>query len=127
MAQYPKILGLLGLGSEKEALTETHMQAAEDKITQLEQSQAAADLRAQTAEASLATATDALTKANASLATEQGKVATLEEWKKNQAAVDGREEDDSNDLDKPSTEALAPWEQKAASAIADAKERVGEK
>ena len=126
MAQYPKILGLLGLGSDKEALTETHMQAAENKITLLEQGKTDAELRAQTAEASLATATESLTKANASLATEQGKVATLEEWKKNQAIVDGRDEDDANTLDdKP--EASEPWEKMAASAIASAKKRVGEK
>jgi hypothetical protein len=126
MAQYPKILGLLGLGSEKEALTETHMQAAENSITLLEQGKTDAELRAQTAEASLATATDELTKANASLATEQGKVATLEEWKKNQKAVDGRDEDDSNTLDdKP--EASEPWEKMAASAIDGAKKRVGAK
>lgn len=126
MAHYPKILGLLGLGSEKEALTETHMQAAENSITLLEQGKTDAELRAQTAEASLATATDALTKANASLATEQGKVATLEEWKKNQKAVDGREQDDSNDLDDDDpSEPLASWEKASASAIASAKKRVG--
>ncbi len=126
MAQYPKILGLLGLGSDKEALTETHMQAAENKITQLEQGKTDADQRAQTAEASLTTANEELTKVKASLATEQGKVATLQGWKQKQQAVDGREEDDSNTLDdKP--EALESWERAAASTIASTKKRLGEK
>jgi hypothetical protein len=127
MAQYPKILGLLGLGSEKEALTEAHMQAAEDKITQLEQGKTDAEQRSQTLQASLTTATEELTTTKASLETEKGKVATLQQWKDNQAQVDGREEDESNTLDDNQTEALAPWEKLSASAIASAKKRVGEK
>ena len=126
MAQYPKILGLLGLGSEKEALTETHMQAAENTITQLEQGRTDAEQRAQTAEASLTTATEQNTKITAELATATAALATLQEWKKNQANVDGREEDDSNTLDdKP--EAMEPWERAAASTIANTKKRLGEK
>jgi hypothetical protein len=127
MAQYPKILGLLGLGSEKEALTEAHMQAAEEKITQLEQGKADADLKAEQAAAALQTAQEEKTKIAGELETTKGTLATLEEWKKNQQAVDGREKDDSNTLDDNQAEALAPWEKTAAKAVASAKKRLGEK
>ena len=114
----------MGLGSEKEAVTEAHLQAADETIAQLTQAKADADAKAALAETALATANEEKTKAATALAEEKQKVATLEEWKKNQAAVDGREEDDSNSLD-GETEALAPWEQAAASAIATAKKRTG--
>ncbi len=127
MARFAKILGLLGLGSDKEAVTEAHLQAADDKVAQLEQAKADAEGKLATAETNLKTAQEEKTKVAGELETAKGKVATLEEWKKNQAAVDGREEDDSNDLDDPNTEALAPWEKASASAIASAKKRLGEK
>jgi chromosome segregation ATPase len=126
MAQYPKILGLLGLGSEKEALTETHMQAAEEKITQLEQGKVDAESKLATTEASLKTAQDEQAKTAQDLKAAKEKVATLQEWKDNQASVDNREEDDTNKLE-GGAEALAPWEKAASSAIDTAKKRVGKK
>jgi chromosome segregation ATPase len=126
MVKFPKVLGFLNLKSGTDAVTEANLQSAEDKIAALEQEKTTAEQRAQTAEASLTTANDELTKTKASLETEKGKVATLQEWKDNQAAVDGREEDESNSLE-GGAEALAPWEKAAASAIDTAKKRVGKK
>jgi hypothetical protein len=126
MAKFANILGFLGLGSDKEAVTEAHLQAADDKIAQLELDKKAADDKATQAAAALKAAEDEKTKVAGELETTKGKMATLEEWKKNQAIVDGRDEDDTNTLDdKP--EASEPWEKMAASAIASAKKRVGEK
>jgi len=126
MAKFANILGFLGLGSDKETVTEAHLQAADDKIAQLELDKKAADDKATQAAAALKTAQDEQTKVAGELKTASDKVATLEEWKKNQAIVDGRDEDDANTLDdKP--EASEPWEKMAASAIASAKKRVGEK
>jgi predicted nucleic acid-binding Zn-ribbon protein len=127
MVKFPKVLGFLNLKSGTDAVTEANLQSAEDKIAALEQEKNTAEQRAQTAESSLTTACDELTKTKASLDSEKGKVATLEEWKKNQKAVDAREEDDSNTLDEEQPEALASWEKAAASAIEIAKKRVGKK
>lgn len=124
--KFANILGFLGLGSDKEAVTEAHLQAADDKIAQLEQDKKAADLKAEQAAAALKTAEDEKTKIAGDLKAAEEKTATLEEWKKNQATIDGREGDDSNTLDK-GAEATEPWEKMAASAIATAKKRVGEK
>jgi hypothetical protein len=126
MAKFANILGFLGLGSDKEAVTEAHLQAADDKIAQLELDKKAADDKATQAAAALKTAQDEKAKVDGDLKTASDKVATLEEWKKNQKAVDGREEDDSNDLDDEPTEALASWEKASASAIASAKKRLGD-
>ena len=124
--KFANILGFLGLGSDKEAVTEAHLQAADDKIAQLEQDKKAADTKATEAAAALKLAEDEKAKTAKDLKASQDHAATLEEWKKNQQAVDGRDEDDSNSLDdKP--EASEPWEKMAASAIATAKKRVGEK
>jgi len=127
MAKFANILGFLGLGSDKEAVTEAHLQAADDKIAQLELDKKAADDKAAQAATALKTAEEEKTKVVGELETTKGKVATLEEWKKNQAAVDGREEDDSNDLDDEPSEPLASWEKASASAIANTKKRLGEK
>lgn len=127
MAKFANILGFLGLGSDKEAVTEAHLQAADDKIAQLELDKKAADDKAAQAATALKTAEEEKTKVVGELETTKGKVATLEEWKANQKAVDGREEDDSNDLDKESSEPLASWEKASASAIANTKKRLGEK
>lgn len=124
--KFANILGFLGLGSDKEAVTEAHLQAADDKIAQLEADKVAADLKVEQAAKDLKTAQDEQTKTAGELKTASDKVATLEEWKKNQAQVDGRDEDDSNTLDgKP--EAAEPWEKLSASAIASTKKRLGEK
>ena len=126
MVKFPKVLGFLNLKAGTDPVTEANLQAAEDKIAALEQDKTSAEQRAQTAEASLTTANDELTKTKASLDTEKDKVATLEEWKKNQAQVDGRGEDESNKLDNQA-EATEPWEKMAASAVASAKKRLGDK
>lgn len=124
--KFANILGFLGLGSDKEAVTEAHLQAADDKIAQLTEQKAAADLKASETAAALKLAEEEKTKTAGELKTASEKVATLEEWKKNQAQVDGRDEDDSNTLDdKP--EASEPWEKLSASAIASTKKRLGEK
>jgi|GEM_PF-2273066 len=124
--KFANILGFLGLKSGSDPVTEAHLQAADDKIAQLEQEKSAAELKAQQAAADLKTAQDAKAKADTDLKAEQEKTATLEKWKKNQAAVDEREEDDSNKLD-GGAEAQEPWEKMAASAIANTKRRVGDK
>ena len=125
--KFASILAALGLGSTTEAVTEAHLEAADAKIAQLEEDKKAADLKASQAAAALKAAEDEKAKVAADLKTAEEKTATLEEWKKNQQAVDGREEDDSNALDDDKTEALAPWKKASASAIASAKKRLGEK
>jgi hypothetical protein len=125
--KFANILGFLGLGSDKEAVTEAHLQAADDKIAQLEQDKKAADTKATEVAAALKVAEDEKAKTAKDLKASQDHAATLEEWKKNQQAVDGRDEDDSNSLDEGQKEALAPWETAAASAIEIAKKRVGKK
>lgn len=124
--KFASILAALGLGSTTEAVTEAHLQAADDKIAQLEQDKKAADLKAEQAATALKTAEDEKTKLAGDLKTAEEKTATLEEWKKNQAQVDGRDEDDTNKLDNKA-EASEPWEKLSATAIANAKKRVGEK
>jgi len=124
--KFANILGFLGLGSDKEAVTEAHLQAADDKIAQLTEQKAAADLKAEQSATALKTAGEEKTKLAGELKTASEKVATLEDWKKNQAQVDGREEDDSNALD-GGKEAAAPWETAAAAAVANVKRRLGEK
>lgn len=124
--KFANILGFLGLKSGTDPVTEAHLQAADDKIAQLEQDKKEADLKAEKAAAALKVAQDEKDKTAADLETASDKVATLEEWKKNQAVVDGREEDDSNDLD-GGAEALESWERASASAIASTKKRLGEK
>jgi hypothetical protein len=126
MARFASILAALGLGSTSEAVTEAHLEAADAKIAQLEQEKTAADDKAAQAATALKTAEEEKTKVAGELETTKGKMATLEEWKKNQAIVDGRDEDDTNTLD-DKREASEPWEKMAASAIASAKKRVGEK
>jgi len=125
--KFASILAALGLGSTSEAVTEAHLEAADAKIAQLELDKQAADDKATKAAADLKTAQDEKTKVAGDLKAASDKVATLEEWKKNQAAVDGREEDDSNDLDDEPSEPLASWEKASASAIANTKKRLGEK
>ena len=126
MAKFANILGFLGLGSDKEAVTEAHLQAADDKIAQLTEQKAAAELKASEAGAALKLAEEEKTKIAGELQTASEKVATLEKWQREQRAVDGRQEDDSNALDdKP--EAMEPWERAAASTIASTKKRLGEK
>ena len=124
--KFANILGFLGLKSGTDPVTEAHLQAADDKIAQLEQEKTAADLKAEQAGAALKVAEEEKTKITGDLKTASDKVATLEKWKQEQKAIDGREEDDSNMLD-GGKEALAPWEQVAASAIATTKKRLGDK
>jgi hypothetical protein len=124
--KFASILAALGMGSTTEAVTEAHLEAADAKIAQLEADKVAADLKAEQAATALKTAQDEQTKTAASLKTAEEKAATLEEWKKNQAQVDGRDEDDSNKLDNQA-EAAEPWEKLSASAIASTKKRLGEK
>jgi len=124
--KFASILAALKLGSPTEAVTEAHLENADATIAQLQEDKKAADLKVEQAEAALKTAQDEKTQVAGELKTASDKVATLEEWKKNQAVVDGREEDDTNTLDdKP--EASEPWEKMAASAITTAKKRVGVK
>jgi len=126
MVKFPKVLGFLNLKSGTDPVTEANLQAAEDQIAQLEQAKTTADLKVSETEAALKTAQEEQAKTAASLQKAEEKAATLEEWKKNQATVDGREEDESNTLDgKP--EASEPWEKLSASAIASTKKRLGEK
>jgi chromosome segregation ATPase len=127
MAKFANILGFLGLGSDKEAVTEAHLEAADTKIAQLEQAKADAESKLATAEGALKTAQDEKAKADTSLKTEQDKVATLERWKAGQKASDGRTEDESNSLDAQDEEPKAAWEVASANAIASAKKRVGQK
>jgi hypothetical protein len=124
--KFANILAALGLGSDKEPVTSAHLEAADTKIAQLEQDKLEAEDKAEKANAALKTAQDEKAATEANLKTAQDKAATLQEWKDNQAIVDGRDEDESNSLDK-GAEASEPWEKLSASAIANAKKRVGEK
>lgn len=124
MAKFAKILGLLGLGSDKEAVTEAHLEAADTKIAQLEQAKLDAEASLGTAEAALKTAQAEQTKIAGDLTTASDKLATLEKWKQEQKATDGREADESNTLD-TQPEAQESWEKVSASAIASAKKRLG--
>lgn len=132
--KFAHILGFLGLKGNTEPVTEAHLQAADDKIALLEQEKAAADTRATQAEAAAVTAQTALDTAKADataaatkLTAAEEKAATLEDWKSKQKAVDGREEDNSNDLDGDDEGPKASWEVAASKAIASVKKRVGEK
>jgi chromosome segregation ATPase len=124
--KFANILKAMKLGSDKEAITEAHLQSADDTIAQLEQAKTEADTKLATAEANLKTAQDEKAKTAQDLKAAEEKAATLQEWKDNQATVDGRDEDDSNSLD-GKQEASEPWEKMAASAIDIAKKRVGKK
>jgi predicted P-loop ATPase len=124
--KFASILAALGMGSTTEAVTEAHLEAADAKIAQLEQDKKDADDKATAAATALKTAEDEKTKIAGDLKTAEDKAATLQTWKDNQASVDGRESDDSNNLD-GKQEASEPWEKLSASAIASAKKRVGEK
>lgn len=132
--KFAHILGFLGLSGNTDPVTEAHLQAADDKIAQLEQDKTAADTRATQAEAARVTAQTALDTAKADatatatkLTAAEEKVATLEDWKQKQKATDGREEDDSNSLDGDDEGPKASWEVAAASQIAGVKKRLGEK
>jgi hypothetical protein len=124
--KFASILAVLGLGSTTEAVTEAHLEAADAKIAQLEEDKKTAELKVEKAAADLKTAQDEKAKTEASLKTAEDKAATLEEWKKNQAIVDGRDEDESNSLDK-GAEATEPWEKASAAAISNTKKRLGDK
>jgi hypothetical protein len=123
---FANILAALGLGSDKEPVTAAHLEAADTKIAQLEQAKLDAEDKAEKAAAALQTAQDEKAQTAKDLKAAEDKNATLEEWKKNQAQVDGRESDDSNNLDNQA-EASEPWEKLSASAIATAKKRLGGK
>lgn len=132
--EFKNILSAMGLKSKTDAVTEAHLQAADDKIALLEQEKASADTRAQEAETARVTAQTALDTAKADaaaaatkLTAAEEKAATLEDWKQKQKAVDNREEDDSNDLDKKDDGPKASWEVAAAAQIAGVKKRLGEK
>ena len=127
MAKFARILGLLGLGSDKESVTEAHLEAADTKIAQLEQARADAETKLATAEGSLKTAQEEKSKADTALEKEQEKTATLQKWKDEQKATDGRQEDDSNNLDDNDNEPKAAWEVASANAVANVRKRVGEK
>jgi hypothetical protein len=126
MAKFANILGFLGLGSDKEAVTEAHLQNADDKIAQLELDKKTADDKAAQAAAALKTAEDEKTRIAGELKVASDKAATLQEWKDNQKAVDGREEDDTNTLD-GKREAKASWEVAASDAVETTKRRLGVK
>ena len=132
--KFAHILGFLGLSGNTDPVTEAHLQAADDKIAQLEQDKTAADTRAQQAEAARVTAQTALDTAKADAAASATKLkaaedqaATLEDWKQKQKAVDKREEDSSNDLDSDDDGPKASWEVAAAAQVAGVKKRLGEK
>ena len=124
--KFANILGFLGLGSDKEAVTEAHLEAADTKIAELTQAKADAETKLTTAEGSLKTAQEEKAKADTALEKEQEKTAQLEKWKQEQKAVDNREEDDSNDLE-GDNEPKAAWEVASATAISNVKKRLGEK
>ncbi len=117
--KFASILAALGVRSASEPVTEAHLEAADAKIAQLESDK-------ETAEAGLKTALEEKGKVEATLTETKGKLATLEKWKKEQKAVDGRDEDESNSLD-DQPEALESWERAAASTIANTKKRLGQK
>jgi len=132
--KFAHILGFLGLKGNTDPVTEAHLQAADDKIALLEQEKSAADTRATQAEAARVAAQTALDTAKAEAAATdtklkaaEDKAATLEDWKQKQKATDGREEDDSNNLDADDEGPKASWEVAAASQIAGVKKRLGEK
>jgi peptidoglycan hydrolase CwlO-like protein len=132
--KFANILAALGLNSNTDSVTEAHLQAADDKIALLEKQKTDAETRANavqgaldTANASLEAKTADLTKVQGELTTATGKVATLEEWKKQNKATDGRSEDESNKLDAQQEGPKAAWEVASDAAIASAKKRVGEK
>jgi hypothetical protein len=125
-SKFASILAALGLGSTSEAVTEAHLEAADASIAQLQEDKKAADLKAEQAEAALRTAEDEKTKIAGELKTASDKAATLQEWKDNQKAVDGREEDDTNTLD-GKREAKASWEVAASDAVETTKRRLGVK
>ncbi|WP_210521913.1 hypothetical protein [Hymenobacter terricola] len=132
--EFKNILSALGLKNSTDPVTEAHLQAADDKIALLEQEKTAADTRATQAEAArvaaqtaLDTAKDEATASADKLKAAEEKTATLEDWKQKQKAVDGRQEDDSNDLDTEDEGPKASWEVAASKAIASVKRRVGEK
>jgi chromosome segregation ATPase len=115
--QFKSLADALGLKTADSAITDANLQQANDTIEALQRdktgaeekaTQALADLatmttRATTAEASLTTAKADLTKANE-------KVATLEQWRKEQKATDGRTEDASNDLGEEDDKPMAAFE-----------------
>jgi hypothetical protein len=126
--EFKNILSALGLNSSTDPVTEANLQAADDKIALLEQEKAAAETKVTQAEAAQAAAVTALDTAKTNLQAEQDKVKTLEDWKQKQKATDGREEDDSNNLDDDADQGpKASWEVAAGSAIASVKKRLGEK
>ncbi|GAB2954723.1 hypothetical protein GCM10027048_20290 [Hymenobacter coalescens] len=125
--QFKSLAAALGLKSADAAITDANLKQANDKIEALERDKAGAEQKAADALASLETAQADLKTANASLKTANDKVATLEQWKKEQKATDGREEDASNGLDEESTEKLSAFELATKQAVGRVQARHGNK
>ena len=127
--KFALISALLGLSSESEALTDAHMTTAETKLGALQASEAALSSQVTalteqlaTAGTELSTAAAALSSAQGELTTAQATVTTLEKWKQEQAVVDGRREDASNE---GNAAPKAAFEADAAAVIARVKANLG--
>lgn len=123
--KFAKLMAYLGIASTDTDITEAHMTSAETKIAELEKAASDAELAKKAAEDKLLEASGQLTTAKADLETAQTNVKTLEDWKKEQKAVDGSAEDESNRGDEEPAGSAASFETVAANAIASAKKRVG--
>lgn len=124
--KFPKLGAFLGITSASAEVTETNLTQAEGKIAQLETQVTTAEAAKVLAEQTLATVQGQLTTAKADLVNAQQEVTTLEGYKREQAQLDGRTEDESNEHDEPQGQALTGFEAAAAKAIASAQKRVGE-
>jgi septal ring factor EnvC (AmiA/AmiB activator) len=129
--KFPLISALLGLASESEALTDTHMTNAEAALGQLQTSKASLETTVAELTNQLATATTDLGTAQASLTSVQGELATaattiqtLEAWKNEQAVVDGRTSDASTQAEQE-TAPKAAFESEADELIAKRKAILG--
>lgn len=79
MAKFAKTLGMLGLGSDKEAVTEAHLEATDTSIAQLEQAKVDAESKLATVQGELKTAQDEKAKTALALQASQEQAALLAE------------------------------------------------
>ena len=128
--KFKSLAEALGLKSSDASITEANLKQANDTIEQLQRDKTGAEEKAATAlkdlataQASLKTAQADLTTAQASLKTANDKVATLEQWKKEQTPEDERDTDASTNLD-GNDEPKAGFELAAQAAISSVKKRL---
>lgn len=129
--KYPLMSALLGLASESEPLTDQHTSKAEAALGELYTTKAELEKQVSDLSGKLATATTDLGTAQAAVTEVTGKltaseetVATLEKWKQEQAIVDGRTEDASNQQDQASSPKAA-FESEADEVISRVRGRLG--